>query len=311
MLLVTGATGRSGRFFVEALVDNAYSGRIRCVVRSTSDTAFLEGCGLDIELVVGDLDDPGFVDRCMEGVDELLHIASIFLSLQVVTAAAKRNVRRAILVHTTGIYSSYKSASEEYTRIESAIAEVTREHPGLGVVYLRPTMIYGSVSDGNMVTFIKLVDRLPVMPVVDRGRGLVQPVHQRDLGRAYQQVLANPEITEGDFILSGESPVALREVLELIRSELGRRTRFVSVPLGVGVALARVIRVLTAGRVDYVEKVQRMGEDRSFPHDAATAAFGYTPSSLRAGLRAEVAEYAGNGGGSSVVTEVGRGRGVA
>lgn len=292
MLLVTGATGRSGRYFVEALVANAYPRRVRCIVRSTSDTALLEDCDLDIELVVGDLDDPAFLDRCMEGVDEVLHIASIFLSLPVVTAAARHHVRRAILVHTTGIYSSYKSASEEYTRIESAIADVTREHPVLRIVYLRPTMIYGSVSDGNMVTFIKLVDRLPVMPVVDRGRGLVQPVHQRDLGRAYQQVVMSPTITEGDFILSGESPVELRQVLELIRAELGRRTRFVSIPLGVGVAMARVVRILTAGRVDYVEKVQRMGEDRSFSHDAATAAFGYTPSPLRDGLRAEVAEYA-------------------
>lgn len=293
MLLVTGATGRSGRYFMKELVAVAYPGPIRCIVRHSSDTSFLEGSGLDIDLAVGSLDDADFVDRCMEGVHEILHIASIFLSTTVVTAAANHDVRRAILVHTTGIYSSYKSASHEYTQIEKAIAQTVADRPGLGIVYLRPTMIYGSVSDGNMITFIKLVDRLRVMPVVDGGSGLVQPVHQRDLGRAYQQVLARPEITEGDFILSGERPVPLRQVLEMIASELGRRTWFVSVPLGVGVALARVLCGVTRGRIDYVEKVQRMGEDRSFPHDAASAAFGYRPSSLRAGLRGEVAEYVG------------------
>ena len=291
MLLVTGATGRSGRFFLEELVANGYPHRMRCVVRSTSDTSFLESCGLDIEVCVGDLADQAFVDECMAGVDEVLHTASIFLSVPVVRAAVEADVRRVVLVHTTGIYSKYKSASEEYLRIENEVRDLAGAKSSLGIVFLRPTMIYGSVDDGNMVTFVKLVDRLRLLPVIDHGSGLVQPVNQRDLGRAYYQVVCKPDLTSGDYILSGERAVSLREVLETIGAELHRRTWFVSVPLGLGVALARVLRAITNGRLDYVEKVQRMGEDRSFPHDRASVDFGYRPSSLRAGLQAEVAEY--------------------
>ena len=72
---------------------------------------------------------------------------------------------------------------------------------------------------------------------------------------------------------------------------IGKRTRFFSVPMGLGVAGAKAVCGLTRGRVDYVEKVLRLGEDRSFPHEAASRDFGYEPEPFEVGLRREVEEY--------------------
>jgi thioester reductase-like protein len=41
MLLVTGITGHTGRYFLKELIDNRYEGPIRCIVRETSDTSML------------------------------------------------------------------------------------------------------------------------------------------------------------------------------------------------------------------------------------------------------------------------------
>ena len=292
MLLVTGITGHSGRYFLEELIKNKYKGHIRCIVRETSDTSILDDIGLNIEKVVGDLDDQKFVNKAMIGVDTVMHIASIFCSVNLIKAAVKNNVNRAILVHTTGIYSKYKSASEDYKNIELNIENIIKEsNSKISIIYLRPTMIYGYANDRNMIVFIKMVDRLRLFPIISHGKSLLQPVNGRDLGKAYYQILMKPEIVNGDYVLSGEKPISMAEMFKLISHTLNKEISFISVPLSIGVFIARCLKLFTLGKVDYVEKVQRMGENRSFSHEAAEKNFGYKPMPFDEGLRIEVEEY--------------------
>jgi nucleoside-diphosphate-sugar epimerase len=292
MLLVTGITGHSGRYFLQELIDNKYKDPIRCVVRKSSDTSLLDSSGLIIDKVVGDLDDQIFMDEAMVGVDTVMHIGSIFYSVTVMKAAVKYNVRRAIFVHTTGIYSKYKSASEEYKSIELSIEKALKESSSsTGLIYLRPTMIYGNVNDKNMIVFIKMVDKLRFFPIIAHGKNLLQPVNGKDLGKAYYQILRKPDILRGDYILSGEKPIAMLEMFKLISENLAKKTTFINVPLGLGVFIARCLKVSTLGKVNYIEKVLRMGEDRSYPHDAALRDFGYSPMPFVEGLGLEVQQY--------------------
>ncbi|MCM3722111.1 NAD-dependent epimerase/dehydratase family protein [Solibacillus isronensis] len=292
MLLVTGITGHSGKYFLQELIKNKYDGPIRCIVRSNSDTSMIDNSRLNIEKIVGDLENQEFLNEVMNGVSTVVHIASIFYSVNVIRAAIKNNVKKAILVHTTGIYSKYKSASEEYKDIENSIDRIIKDNNStIGLIYLRPTMIYGYINDSNMIVFIKMVDRLRLFPIIDQGRNLLQPVNGRDLGKAYYQVLRKSNIISGDYILSGERPISMKELFTLISQILGKKTKFISFPLALGVFMARFIKVCTLGKVDYIEKVQRMGEDRSFSHNSATEDFDYQPMLLSEGLKIEIEEY--------------------
>jgi nucleoside-diphosphate-sugar epimerase len=292
MLLVTGITGHSGRYFLQELISNDYQGSIRCVVREGSNTTMIDNSGLNIEKVYGDLDDQVFMNKVMTGVDTVVHIASIFYSVTLMKAAVNSNVRRAILVHTTGIYSKYKSASEEYKEIEQTINEIiVTNNSTIGLVYLRPTMIYGYVNDKNMIVFIKMVDKLRIFPIINQGENLLQPVNGRDLGKAYYQVLSKKDIMNGNYILSGKEPVKMKELFELISQVIGKKTTFLSVPLLLGVILAKILKIISIGKIDYIEKVQRMAEDRNFSHKAAVEDFGYNPMTLNEGLKIEIKEY--------------------
>lgn len=292
MLLITGITGHSGRYLLQELVDNKYEGAIRCVVRETSDTSLLDNSGLKIDKVVGDLNDEAFVDQLMFGIDTVVHVGSIFYSVKLMKAAVKNNVKRAILVHTTGIYSKYKSASEEYKNIELTINSIIQQsRSNIGLIYLRPTMIYGYLNDRNMAVFIKMVDKLRFFPVINHGKNLLQPVHGSDLGKAYYQLLRKSDIMNGDYILSGDNPISMLEMFKLIRANLNKKTTFINIPLGAGVFMAKCLKACTGGKVDYIERVQRMGEDRSFSHEAATKDFGYKPIPFSQGLRIEVKDY--------------------
>lgn len=75
-------------------------------------------------------------------------------------SAVKKNVKRVILVHTTGIYSKYKEAGEEYRNIDAEVYKLAKEN-NIDLTILRPTMIYGTIGDRNICVFIKMVDKLP------------------------------------------------------------------------------------------------------------------------------------------------------
>jgi uncharacterized protein YbjT (DUF2867 family) len=293
MLLVTGSTGHTGRYFLQELIDHKYEGPIRCIVRETSDTSMLDNSGLNIEKVHGDINDKEFIRKAVNGVDNIMHIYNIHHSPMIVEVAIENNVKRAILVHTTGIYSNFKYASQGYKDVEKKISELTSKSKcTTKVTILRPTMIYGDLCDSNMSKFIKMIDKYRIMPVINGGRSLIQPVNARDLGKAFYTVLTSPEKTAGKaYDLSGEKPLQIIEVFRLISDNLNKKTIFVSVPLGFGVFLARVAKLFTLGKVDYVEKVQRMAEDRSHSHEEAKNDFNYKPMSFEEGIHIEVKQY--------------------
>jgi len=292
MLLITGITGYSGSFFLKELIKNKYEGNIRCIVRPDSDSSLIDTCGLKIEKIVGDVADQVLMDKALDGVDTVIHIASIFNSIVIAKAAAKSNIKRMILVHTTGIYSKFKSAAKEYQNIEIEVEKLHKnKFPNCGLIYLRPTLIYGRVKDANMIKFIKMIDKFKIFPIINHGKSMIQPVNGRDLGKAYYQLLCKNEIMKGDYVLSGEKPIEMLEMFKIISSTLGKSRAFVSVPLWVGVLGARLIKISTLGKIDYVERVQRMGEDRNFPHDPATRDFDFNPMAFEMGIKMEVEEY--------------------
>lgn len=290
MLAVTGITGHSGRFFLEELKANHYSGKIRCLVRHTSDTSALDASGLDIEKVTGDLADPQALRGLISGADTVLHITNIRWSIPVIQIALEQGVKRMVLVHTTGVFSKHRIASEEYKNIEEKL-HMMLDNTDTEATILRPTMIFGDMCDHNIHKFIRMVDKLPVIPEINHGRGLLQPVNARDLGKGYYLAVTAEKLPEREYILSGERVLSMYELFQEIGRDLGKKTRFVSVPMGVGVFLARCLKTITLGKVDFVEKVLRMGEDRSFSHNAAARDFGYEPEPFSTGLKREVQEY--------------------
>jgi len=298
LLVITGSTGKkSGGYFAQILglnygkVQSMFSDGIRAVVRKTSNTKELDQYIPSIKKFYGDLTDKDILKEAFTDADTIVHIAGIHWSREVVEVAANCHVRRLILVHTTGIYSKYKEAGEEYRQIDEFVYETCKKNHII-LTILRPTMIYGNVYDNNVIVFIKMVDKLPIMLVVDGARYELQPVHYKDLGEAYYQVLMNEEATANkDFNLSGGEPIFLRDMFIEIGKNLGKKVTFVSCPFSIAYAGAWIVYLLTLGKFDFRERVQRLCEPRVFTHEPATLAFGYKPRNFKVGIVDEVKEY--------------------
>lgn len=208
-----------------------------------------------------------------------------------VEAAVRVGVKRLILVHTTGIYSKYKAAGEGYRQIEKKVEQLV-EGKDIQLTYLRPTMIYGNVHDANVVIFMKMVDKLRIFPVVNGAKYELQPVWCGDLGKAYYQVLMNPETaTKRNYNLSGGQPIMLLDMFKVMAKYLGVKNTFISVPFPIAYGLAWMLYLVTIGKKDFREKVQRLVEPRTFDHTDATRDFGYEPVNFEDGVKGEIMEY--------------------
>lgn len=297
-IAIIGATGKkSGGAFIEQLsqnistIDDMFPGGQRLIVRESSNTDIVSNYLPNAIISRGALDDLAFLENAFKDVDTVVHIAGIVYSKDVVKAAVKSKVRRVILVHTTGIYSKYKHAGEEYRIIDDYVTSLCKEN-NIVLSICRPTMIYGNITDNNVVKFIKMVDKLTVMPVVRGARFELQPVHYKDLGKAYYDILMNEEVTSNkNYILSGGNEIMLRDMLKAISNELGKKITFISFPYSVSMALAWLLYIVSFTTKDYREKVQRLCEPRVFSFEDAKKDFGYNPMTFEVGVVDEVKEY--------------------
>lgn len=290
MLLVIGATGHTGRYFLEELDKNQYKEKIRFLVRKESDKEVFEKYNLNYEIIEGNLESKEDLQKACKDVDTILEIYNIRYSLNVLESALKENVKRIVFVHTTGIYSKYKMASAEYKQIEKKVIEKSKGK--IDITILRPTMIYGDMCDHNISKFIKMMDKMRIYPMIAGGKAKIQPVNARDLGKAYYQVLINEEKTKNkEYNLSGETPISIKDMLKSILKYLDKKSIFIPIPLWLSVACAYILKVITLGKVNIVEKVLRMDEDRCFDNTNAKNDFGYTTIDFQEGLKEEVNQY--------------------
>ena len=292
VLLITGATGKSGCHFLEVLANNNYQGKIRCLVRSKSNTTNIDKLNLDIEKVVVEISDPKTLGNAFEEVDILFHIAGIHYSKSVVIEAIKAGVKNIVTVHTTGIFSKYKSAGEDYRAIESELQQEILKN-NVKYIILRPTMIYGNLNDKNICKFIKMVDTLKVMPIVNNGKYYMQPVNFEDLGIAYFQVLEKfDNLNKSEYILSGKNKIYFIDLLKEIEMQLNISKRYYfKVPYIFAYTLSYILYIFTFTKIDYREKVKRLCEHRNFDHVDATMEFKYSPKNFKDGVSTEINDY--------------------
>ena len=163
----------------------------------------------------------------------------------------------------------------------------------IDITILRPTMIYGSSGDRNMYRLITYLARHRFFPLFGNGSNLMQPVHARDLGNAYYDVLINPDTTRNkEYDLSGKEPLTYRDIILCISRELNRKIILIPVPFQLSLLAAKLYNFLFRSRaIISVEQVLRMREDKAFSHEAAARDFGYDPLSFEEGIREEVQEF--------------------
>lgn len=282
LIAITGATGFTGPFVVQALRRRFPDAKLRAVVRHTSNP---QKIGVpDVATAVADLRDREGLTDAFADADTLVNIASLGFDWveNIVRSAECAGIRRAIFIGTTAILTTLPVASKAIReRGEQLVKESALEW-----TLLRPTMIYGTPSDRNVVRLIRFVGRLPFIPIVSPN-ALQQPVHVEDVAMAVASALASPATVGRTYNLSGNGALTLAALVGEVARALDRRVLILSVPVApVLCGLAVWSRIARAPLK--VEQVRRLSENKNFDHDEATRDFGFFPRTFREGIRSEV-----------------------
>jgi uncharacterized protein YbjT (DUF2867 family) len=240
-ILVTGATGFIGRHLVSGL--RSLDRPTRCLVRSETRGRKLtaQGC----TLARGDMTDPASLRAACEGVDTVFHLVAIIRGKSsdyrrvmtagtraLVEAASAARVRRFILVSALGVAEDTAELTPYYRAKwdeEQALKASDLEH-----VIFRPSFVFGRCG-GVLPTFIRLVRRSPLTPVLGPGTGRIQPIAIQDVASHLIKAIELEEAGGRTFDLVGPERVNWDQFYSLLADVIGKRRRLVHVPF----ALAR------------------------------------------------------------------------
>lgn len=280
MILITGLTGTSGSAFYDVLCRERYSEKIRVFVRKTTDLSLFENSPLDLEFVFGDLHDPESLRNAMAGCETIFHIASKGMVMEIADAVLQTpSVKHVILVSSTIVYSKFYKNSK--LNIHEPIVRDAFSKKGIHYVLIRPTMIFGTPNDHNISVFIRWFERFSVFPIVKHGKATISPISRLDVAEAYWLVLKNiDQLKRNEYIVSGKDSMTLLEMFKTLTRLQNRNVRFINIPFPLAKLAVNLVYYLSFKKIDYLEKLDRLAEDRAYPHDAFSEEFGFDPPSF-------------------------------
>lgn len=215
----------------------------------------------------------------------VLSLSPIWLLPKLLPELQAAGMRRLLAFSSTSVATKGRSPVAAERRVAQSLAEAEAavqrfcdEH-GIAWTILRPTLIYDEGRDGNVSRIARLVDRLKVMPLYGRGRGLRQPVHAEDVAWAAIAAAASPATVGRCYDLPGGETISYREMVERIFLGLDRAPRIVPAPpLLWRLAFALGKRWLPGANA---AMGQRMSQNLVFDGGPAARDFGWAPRGFR------------------------------
>jgi uncharacterized protein YbjT (DUF2867 family) len=247
-ILVTGATGNTGRKTVEILTAKGLS--VRALVHKDDDRA-AELRAMGAEVVTGNLLDINSIRSALEGIRSAYFIYPIAPELLEATAYFAQAAKEAgveAVVNMSQISARRESKSK--AALNHWTAERVFDWSGLAVTHLRPTYFAQWLIYPNFRAQIleKGQIRLPF------GEGRHAPIAAEDQARLIAAILENPQPHAGKtYALHGPVELNQQGIADAISEVLGRDIRYQPI------ALEEYKQgLLQSGRTEFL--VQHLGE---------------------------------------------------
>lgn len=280
-IAVTGAAGFVASHLIPRLV--AAHARVVAVLRPGRDPGPFARAGLEVRRA--DLDAPATVPGAFAGVDAVVHLSGMAQVAGFSAALEADGVRRGVFVGSAGVYTKLASPGADAKRRGEAALRAS----SIAYTILRPSMIYGTPADRNLVRLLRWLERYPFFPAPGGGATLQQPVHVEDLAQAIVAALERPVSERREYDVGGPEALPLRDLVRIAGEALGRRPRIVSIPLAPAHAMVRTLRRLGLPSLVSPEQVLRLTESKAVDIEPARRDLGFDPRPFAAGIEAEAA----------------------
>ena len=224
MILVTGASGKTGRAVIRALI--ARGETVRALVhRPDQVRATQDFCAQ--EIIVGDMRDRAAIESAAHGVQAIYHICpnmhpdEVAIGQVVIAAARSAGVER--LVYHSVLHPQTEAMPHHWQklRVEERLFE-----SGLSYTILQPAVYMQNV----LAYWNQIVEQgiYPVPYAVETRLGMVD---LEDVAEVAALVLTEPGHVGATYELVGAEPLTQTEVAAILSQQLGRPVRAQAVSL--------------------------------------------------------------------------------
>ena len=226
-ILLTGATGFVGTAVRHELKAKGHEVRALVRVPSVGRIDAREG----IEVLAGDVLDTHACLRAVDGCDAVVHLIGIRrespedgisyealhteATYAIMDAAKRGGVERAIFLSGLG---ARPDAPSGYHRTKFESEEIVRKS-GMRWTIFRPSVIFGPGDEFHPLV-ADLVHR-PIVPVIDGGKALLQPISLRNIAEPIARAATMPETQGKIYEAGGPERVAFIDLLYTIARHYG------------------------------------------------------------------------------------------
>jgi uncharacterized protein YbjT (DUF2867 family) len=219
-ILVTGATGNTGRAVVDALIERGAP--VRAMARTEADRGKLPA-GVDV--VVADFDETAAVAAALDGVERAYLVTPSSEQAgaqqkQFADLAAKARTRHLVVLSQLG---SGEHSPVRFLRYHAAVEQHVRDL-GIGYTFLRPNLYFQ-----GLLTFAGPISASGKFfaPI---GDARVSAVDVRDIGAVAAVALTEAGHEGATYTLTGPEAITHSQMAGALTAALGRAVTFVDVP---------------------------------------------------------------------------------
>ncbi|HET9907813.1 MAG TPA: NAD(P)-dependent oxidoreductase [Anaerolineales bacterium] len=259
-VLITGAAGFIGSHLVDSQLEHGH--QVRAVDLHLEPLMHHEAHPR-LEAIRGDITQKDLVQKLVEGVDLIYHLASAHLdvslsdehyrrvnvggTLLLMEAARKAGVGRFVHCSSVGVIGDVKSPPADETtecypiniyertklEAEDVVLQFARR-TGFPIVVVRPAWVYGPRCPRTAKLFRTISKGR--FPIFGSGRNMRHPVYITDAICGLELCVEKPDIDGEVFIIAGEAPVETRALINMISKELHVRKPNIHLPIFLGQA---------------------------------------------------------------------------
>jgi len=166
----------------------------------------------------------------------------------------------------------------------------------MGLVILRPTLVYGCGMDQNISRMARFIRRWGFLPLAGPARGLRQPIHVADLAFLMVEIARTGVTGQQAYEVAGGSTLSYRQMAAAVFQAVGRKERLAKVPPGLLAGAADLVGAFIGrGRLN-AQMLSRQERDLVFDDHAVRQRYHFDPREFRPGpadfeLPAEISSY--------------------
>ncbi|MEK9146645.1 MAG: NAD(P)-dependent oxidoreductase [Patescibacteria group bacterium] len=287
-IFVTGAAGFVGSHLVPVLQSSGYE--VTGLVRKTSEEKNLPKTA---HVVVGDLAKKGSWKKEVKNHQILIHLAAeisskdektfvrnnVIATQNLVKAAKAAGIKKIILFSSAAVTSIRRDPYAETKQEQENIIRKSK----IPHYIIRPSMIYGSGDTKNIGWLIKIISRLPIVPLPGGGNFGRQPIYVDDIAKIVLK-LTRDRYKKEIFEIHGKEYVTMAKMVEVILAKKKIKRIIIPVPLALLIIFFWVLGRIAKNPKFTVDQIKSLISGERFKGEKWWQTFAIIPTTFEAGV---------------------------